>query len=129
LDEQREIAELYADGKTPMSEIRERFAISDPSIYRVLKQQGVPSRGRLPSRGAESSSADNAGVKTSSKSRHFRVHFDGEFIVYAADVSEALRKAEQLGQSSITVVERIDDSVATEARPVRPRRRVRNAVA
>jgi transposase-like protein len=48
-DEEREIARLYAETATPISEIRERFGIGDGSLYRVLQRLGVAVRGRAAS--------------------------------------------------------------------------------
>jgi len=45
-DEAREIGRLYAETRTPTSEIRERFGIGDSSLYRIVQQQGVSLWGR-----------------------------------------------------------------------------------
>jgi transposase-like protein len=45
LDEQREIAALYADASVPTSAIRARFGIGESSLYRILQQHGVALRG------------------------------------------------------------------------------------
>ena len=45
LNDEREIARLYADPSTPTSEIRARFNISDSSLYRIVQRQGTPLRG------------------------------------------------------------------------------------
>jgi len=47
-DDAHEIARLYAETSTPTSEIRERFGIGDSSLYRIVQQQGVALRGRIP---------------------------------------------------------------------------------
>ncbi|MGI9146000.1 MAG: hypothetical protein ACR2IK_05545 [Chloroflexota bacterium] len=44
-DEEREIVRLYADNSTPTAEIRQRFGIGDPSLYRVVQRHGVALRG------------------------------------------------------------------------------------
>jgi transposase-like protein len=46
VDQQREIARLYAETSTPTSEIRKRFGIGESSLYRIVQGQGVPLRGR-----------------------------------------------------------------------------------
>ena len=46
MDQQREVARLYAGTTTRTSEIRKRFGISDSSLYRIVQRQGVPLRGR-----------------------------------------------------------------------------------
>ena len=48
-DEALEIARLYGETSTPMSEIRERFGIGDSSLYRVVQRQGIALRGRTAS--------------------------------------------------------------------------------
>jgi transposase-like protein len=45
LDEQREIAGLYADASVPTSAIRARFGIGESSLYRILQREGVALRG------------------------------------------------------------------------------------
>ena len=45
-EQQREVARLYAEGTLPTSEIRKRFGIGEPSLYRIVQRQGVPLRGR-----------------------------------------------------------------------------------
>jgi transposase-like protein len=46
LDEQREIARLYADTSMSTWEICAQLGIGESSLYRILQQQGVPLRGR-----------------------------------------------------------------------------------
>jgi transposase-like protein len=46
LDEQREIAGLYADASVPTSAIRARFGIGESSLYRIIQRAGVALRGR-----------------------------------------------------------------------------------
>jgi hypothetical protein len=46
LDEEREVARLYADTSTPTSVIRAQFGIGESSLYRIVQRQGVPLRGR-----------------------------------------------------------------------------------
>jgi transposase-like protein len=48
-DEALEIARLYGETSTPMSEIRERFGIGDSSLYRIVQRQGITLRGRTAS--------------------------------------------------------------------------------
>jgi hypothetical protein len=45
LDEEREVARLYADASMPTSEIRARFGIGESSLYRIIQRQGAPLRG------------------------------------------------------------------------------------
>jgi hypothetical protein len=46
VDQQREVAQLYAGTNTLTSEIRKPFGISEASVYRIVQRQGVPLRGR-----------------------------------------------------------------------------------
>jgi transposase-like protein len=46
LDEEREIARLYAETGTSTSQICAQFGIGESSLYRVVQRQGVPPRGR-----------------------------------------------------------------------------------
>jgi hypothetical protein len=49
LDEEREIARLYADTGTSTSVIRGQFGIGESSLYRIVQRQGIPLRGRTAS--------------------------------------------------------------------------------
>ena len=51
-EEQRQIVGLYADPDVSTAEIRQRFAITDTSLYRLLQKHGVALRGRSASRAA-----------------------------------------------------------------------------
>ena len=46
VDQQREVARLYAGTTTRTSEIRKRFGISESTLYHIVQHQGVPLRGR-----------------------------------------------------------------------------------
>jgi transposase-like protein len=46
LDEEREIARLYAETGTSTSQICAQFGIGESSLYRVIQRQGIPPRGR-----------------------------------------------------------------------------------
>jgi hypothetical protein len=54
LDEQREVARLYADTSISTAEIRAQFAIGESSLYRVVQRQGVRLRGHISSSEARS---------------------------------------------------------------------------
>jgi len=45
-EQRREIARLYSEGGSSVTALRERFNVSEPSIYRILQTQGVALRGR-----------------------------------------------------------------------------------
>jgi hypothetical protein len=66
LDEEREIARLYADASMPTSEIRARFDIGESSLYRTIQRQGVPLRGHISAATAPTTQPAQA-VKTSLK--------------------------------------------------------------
>src|SRR5438270_13748909 len=46
-DQKREVVRLYAETITPLEEIRRYFGIAESSLYRLIKQRGVPPRGRV----------------------------------------------------------------------------------
>jgi hypothetical protein len=46
VNEEREIARLYADGNMPTSTIRAQFGIGESSLYRIIQRQGATLRGR-----------------------------------------------------------------------------------
>ncbi len=49
LDEQREIARLYANTSTSTSEICRQLGIGESTLYRIVQLQGLPPRGRTTS--------------------------------------------------------------------------------
>ncbi|MDQ3811184.1 MAG: hypothetical protein M3336_12925, partial [Chloroflexota bacterium] len=51
-EQEREVARLYAQTDTPVSEISSRFGIGESSVYRVAERHGAPLRGRTPRAGA-----------------------------------------------------------------------------
>jgi transposase-like protein len=145
-EQEHEIAQLYADGSTPTSEIRERFGIGESSLYRIVQRHGVPLRGRgaasTESRPARAQAPDgrrraSAGTRRASAPvpragrgpsrrgarrgtpgpdarpaiprdggvrQRFRVVFQGQTVVEARDVRDAVRQAALLGATEVTAV-------------------------
>jgi hypothetical protein len=129
LDEQREIASLYAAGTMDTSEIRTRFSIEASSFYRILKRQGVPLRGRshLPEkRGSPRSAlASTPSSRTRTARRvtpstatgdavdnhrrqNYRIAFHAERVFEAASIRDAIRQAEAAGATDIASIARED---------------------
>jgi transposase-like protein len=130
-EQKREVARLYAETTTPLSEIKRQFGIAESSLYRLIQQRGVAPRGRVSeakgsaSKSAPRRSASNGGVTTSRQSVRSRsgvsrqprvsspssksgvaytVRFVAVQIVSALDIRDALRQAEQLGATDITAI-------------------------
>ena len=133
-EQQREIARLYGETKTPTTEIRERFGIAESSMYRILQKQGISPRGRRNSPvdrvakravkiaaerllrgrtrfgapvGSHARGASETAVNQNSAALQFRVRFEGQRIFEAQDVRDALRQAEKLGVTDIREVMRL----------------------
>jgi transposase-like protein len=132
-DQQREIARLYGQTRTPTAEIRQRFGIGESSLYRVLQKHGVSLRGRTasaldeaatdatiivsgprsrgrrrgPSVGPQVRGASKIAVRHDSAARQFRVRFEGQRVLDARDLRDALRQAEALGASDILEITRL----------------------
>jgi len=125
-EEQRQIVGLYADPDVSTAEIRQRFAITDTSLYRLLQKHGVALRGRSASRAAPDGArsrqprvrAGTAGrrrapgaksVATSPDARgrqEFRVEFRIERVVVADSVRDALQQAVLAGATEVTAIVR-----------------------
>jgi len=123
-DEQRHIVGLYADPEVSTTDIRQRFAISETSLYRLLQKHGVPLRGRKTSRtsrihvqstdnrapavtagrkqarGSTSAAASPNGISM----RGFRIEFQGERIVVANSVQDALLQTLLAGATDVTSI-------------------------
>jgi hypothetical protein len=98
-DEQRKIVGLYADANVSNAEIRQRFAITDTSLYRLLQKHGVPLRGR-------SASRTGAALPNGQAKQQFRVDFRIERIVVADSVRDALQQAALAGATDVTAIVR-----------------------
>ena len=132
-DQEREVARLYAEASTSTAEIRQRFGIAESSLYRILQQEGIPLRGRVPSakepvarrsRGATTRRArpgqrqravrrpPAAPTRVAAVSpaagapQAFRVQFQGQAVVDARDIRDALRQAESFGVIEVTAITR-----------------------
>jgi len=125
-DEQRQIVGLYADPGVSTAEIRQRFAITDTSLYRLLQKHAVPLRGRSVSRaprvaaraGRKRTRAATAGRgrarRTTSvaasldgqATQAFRVEFRMERTVVANSVRDALQQAVRAGATDVIAIVR-----------------------
>jgi transposase-like protein len=125
-DEQVQIAQQYADGGLPAADIAREFGISEVSVYRTLRTQGVALRGRTPSASIGTRGKRAAGAaptwrvalnSTSSANRsrpadgatrtggatrtQYQIQFRGEQIVHAANIRDVLRQLESLGTADV----------------------------
>jgi transposase-like protein len=130
-DQKREVARLYADTTTPLSEIKRQFGIAESSLYRLIQQRGVAPRGRVSVangsalKSAPRPTASNGDMVMSGESRRgrsgvsrrqrvsspssesgikYRVSFVALQMVTAVDICDALRQAQQLGATEITAI-------------------------
>jgi len=119
LNEQAEIARVYAEGTASPADIRQRFGIAPSVLYRVLRTHGVALRGRsqqdATSRAAAAPSAPS--VLPKSARYDFRVEFASTRVIEASDINDALRQTLSLEPLAIMAITRVDhDSrVATKA--------------
>ena len=133
-DERREIARLYAEADASTADIRAKFGISDPTLYRVLQRQGIPLRRRGGGQSAPAPAATSNGhapaeaaprvaaavaarprrtvaraesvAASSDAATQFRIEFRGERVFNAADIEDALRQAKALGVVDIVAITR-----------------------
>jgi transposase-like protein len=129
-DQQRQIAQLYAQIGASVADIRQRFGVGEPSVYRVLQKHGVPLRGRATA-GSDTRPSENAVAQqegtTTRKSRtnvrrpaptahggspnngaiDFRVEFRVERTIDAVDIRDALRQTDALGATEIAEITRV----------------------
>ncbi len=123
-DERRGIARLYAQADASTAEIRAKYGISDPTLYRVLQKQGIPLRRRG---GQTASASGNGHVSTSRRgvgrarkrvarvatvaaisdgAAQFRIEFRAERVFDAPNIQDALRQAESVGVANIVAITR-----------------------
>ena len=133
LDQEQDIARVYAAGSASNGEIRQRFEISDPTLYRVLQKHKVP----LHRRGALIASANGVGRQAPSTGQQFpkqratrtmkvslsrapktaasisdvpvgqfRIVFRGERVFDALDMQDALRQAQAVGALDVVAISR-----------------------
>jgi transposase-like protein len=135
-DQQRQIAHLYAQAGASVADIRQRFGVSEPSVYRVLQKHGVPLRGRATA-GSNARASENAvaqqqtatipksgtNVRRPAPTRRdvppahrgspnnsatdFRVEFRVERTIDALDIRDALRQTDALGATEIAEITRV----------------------
>jgi transposase-like protein len=134
LNEKQEIARLYADAGTPTSDIRDRFGLGESSLYRVLKEYGVPLRGRTPSqakaaarvgfraggtrrstrRSAQPPDAVRSGLNgrkgtastPNATTKRFLVRFSVDQVFVATDIHDVLRQVDALCVADVVSIVR-----------------------
>jgi hypothetical protein len=125
---------MYADAGASATEIRQRFGISDPTLYRVLLKQNIPLR-RRGTRAAdprkvvdqESASRESARRRQTSAAQptrapqlarldagsadtgetSFVVEFRAERVFDAVGILDALHQAESTGAHDIVSIRRV----------------------
>ncbi len=122
--EKDELARLYGETDTPLAEIRQRFGIAPTVLYRVMRERGVPLRGRTTAsrsgatKATRTSRTETVGRRPRqvrfSRSQPappatngltaYRVLFRTETTVTAADIHDALRQAERIDSADITAI-------------------------
>jgi len=124
-EQRREIGRLYSESDVSVAALRERFNVSEPSVYRILQTQGIALRGRATatatptngtakraSNGQLRNQAARAGVRkprsltpvsrsSSNGTTQFRIEYLSERTLHAVDFHDALRQAESLGAGNI----------------------------
>jgi len=125
---------MYAEANVTNAAIRERFSISDPTLYRVLQKQGVPLRGRSAPSGASKRGANGltrtprrATRRRTTRGRaraartprvavsspdgartQFRVEFQAERVFDGPNIRDVLRQAQSAGAVEIVAINRED---------------------
>jgi len=128
--QRHEIARLYAESGASVAELRKRFPISAPSVYRILQTEGVALRGHTTSSATPASETPKRAPRGQSRRQprkqaapsvarrprsatrvsrsaapngtaQFRIEYRAERTLSAADFRDALRQAESLGATSI----------------------------
>jgi transposase-like protein len=107
-EQKREIVHLYTLTTTSVEDIRQRYAIGDSSLYRVLSQQGVSPRGRGGPSAAPPAPLRKTRIATAaSRSYRYDVTFSGVDVVRAASIEDALRATERRGVTDVIQIERV----------------------
>jgi hypothetical protein len=133
LNQQREIARVYAETTATTAEIRQQFGVGESSLYRLLQKQGVPLRRQaVEAAGSKAVRSERNGInepavrtrmsisragssalraraartdarKSNRAAGQFRIEFRAERVYEAADVRDALRQAE--ASDTVDIVE------------------------
>jgi transposase-like protein len=115
-EQERELARLYAETRTPAAELARQFGISQTSVMRIAQRHGATRGGRGGGRGSTTTGAaarrarpraHTAPPGTGSSARprrRFRVRFLTEQVVEAADLRQAVARAEALGAVEISSI-------------------------
>jgi len=107
-EQKREIVHLYTLTTTSVEDIRQRYAIGDSSLYRVLSQQGVSPRGRIGPSAAPPAPLRKTRIATAaSRSYRYDVTFSGVDVVRAASIEDALRATKRRGVTDVIQIERV----------------------
>jgi transposase-like protein len=122
-EQRRELGQLYSETGVSVAVLRQRFNVSEPSVYRILQTQGIALRGRTtavatPANGtakpasnaqprkraafnASRGSRSRTTVPRSHGMSPFRIEYRAERTLDAVDFRDALRQAESLGAADI----------------------------
>src|SRR5438105_6615776 len=96
--QESELGRLYGDTTTPTSELQELFGISEPTLFLIVEQLGIPRRARDRTRRRRKRTSTGRQQR-----QPFRVQFQAEAVVQARDIREALRGAEALADDIISI--------------------------
>ena len=108
VSEQEEIVRLYRGAMTSPAEIRARFRIGAPTLYRLLQKRGVAAHTKATSgRTRAKSPAKNTSTDTKSRARHaFSVTFRIVRFVEAGSMLDVMRQVELFGATEIEEISR-----------------------
>jgi transposase-like protein len=115
-EQEQELARLYAETRTSAADLARQFGISQTSLMRIAQRHGATRGGQRRGRGSAAAGAGTrrAGPRASAARqpraaspatqprRRFRVRFVGEQVVEAADIRQAVARAEALGAVEIS---------------------------
>ncbi len=133
VEQERELARLYAETRTSAAELARQFGVSQTSVMRAAQRHGARRRrGRAQPAGASARVASTSAPRTSPSrstnaagprptgrqgaehrsgsssstrpTRRFRVSFQAEQVVEAADMRAAIAQVEALGATEISSV-------------------------
>jgi transposase-like protein len=113
-EQERELARLYAETRTPPADLARRFGVSQTSVMRIARRHGGTRGGSRRSRGSATTSRPTRAVRrrattspttsATQPGRRFRVRFLAEQVVEAADMRDAVARAEALGAVEISSI-------------------------
>jgi transposase-like protein len=114
-EQERELARLYAETRTPAADLARQFGVSQTSLMRVAQRHGATRAGRRGGRAAAATGAAARRARPRTRTappttgsvqprRRFRVRFLAEQVVEAADMRAAVARAEALGAVEISSI-------------------------